>query len=99
MQHREKETASCKLPPSSGISPSAGPNVVPRRRRLILEEESEDEFFVQPISSSRQGAVRPAPRQSDPCVQTATQAPKRQVASKSQLKGKVNVELGRPGPK
>ncbi|CAL1371952.1 unnamed protein product [Linum trigynum] len=66
MKHREKETSSRRPNPSSGTSPRAGAHEVTRRRRLILEEESEDDFSVQPISSIGQDGTQPPPLQPDP---------------------------------
>ncbi|CAI0470008.1 unnamed protein product [Linum tenue] len=72
--------------PAFEQSPRPEAQGMTRRRRLLIEEESEDEFSVQPISLNGQGGKRNPPLQAEPR--------KARV-----LKGKETVGPARPGPK
>ncbi|CAL1372463.1 unnamed protein product [Linum trigynum] len=98
LEHKGKSATRRTLQPSSDVPSLEETDEASRRHRLILEDESEEEFVVQHVPVNRQKDDRPPLRQSAPCVLPTPQLPRFQAVPTAKLKDKKKGEHIRPGP-
>ncbi|CAL1412484.1 unnamed protein product [Linum trigynum] len=97
LERKVKSTTRRTLPPDADGPPLKETDDVSRRRRLILENESEEEFVVRPVSSTRPEDDRPPIRQPVPCGFPAPQLSQSLTVPPSKATGKKKGESVRPG--